>query len=50
MILNMEVVEHVSDVDLFLTSCAEMVKPGGLMFIATIKQDPEGKGTGHHRG
>ncbi|MEP3439301.1 MAG: bifunctional 2-polyprenyl-6-hydroxyphenol methylase/3-demethylubiquinol 3-O-methyltransferase UbiG [Hoeflea sp.] len=37
-ILNMEVVEHVSDVDLFLTSCAEMVKPGGLMFIATINR------------
>src|SRR5690606_11787915 len=25
-VLNMEVVEHVADVDLFLTSCAEMVK------------------------
>jgi 2-polyprenyl-6-hydroxyphenyl methylase/3-demethylubiquinone-9 3-methyltransferase len=37
-VLNMEVVEHVADVDLFLTSCAEMVKPGGLMFIATINR------------
>ncbi len=37
-ILNMEVVEHVADVDLFLTSCAEMVKPGGLMFVATINR------------
>jgi len=37
-VLNMEVVEHVSDVDLFLTSCAEMVKPGGLMFVATINR------------
>jgi 2-polyprenyl-6-hydroxyphenyl methylase/3-demethylubiquinone-9 3-methyltransferase len=34
----MEVVEHVADVDLFLTSCAEMVKPGGLMFVATINR------------
>ena len=37
-VLNMEVVEHVSDVDLFLTSCAEMVKPDGLMFVATINR------------
>ncbi|MEM5470445.1 bifunctional 2-polyprenyl-6-hydroxyphenol methylase/3-demethylubiquinol 3-O-methyltransferase UbiG [Hoeflea sp. AS60] len=37
-VLNMEVVEHVSDVDLFLTSCAEMVKPGGMMFVATINR------------
>ena len=37
-VLNMEVVEHVADVDLFLTSCAEMVKPGGLMFVATINR------------
>lgn len=37
-ILNMEVVEHVADVELFLTSCAQMLKPGGLMFIATINR------------
>ncbi|WP_394691751.1 bifunctional 2-polyprenyl-6-hydroxyphenol methylase/3-demethylubiquinol 3-O-methyltransferase UbiG [Hoeflea sp.] len=37
-VLNMEVVEHVSDVDLFLNSCTEMVKPGGLMFVATINR------------
>ena len=37
-ILNMEVVEHVADVDLFLSSCAGMVKPGGLMFVATINR------------
>ena len=37
-ILNMEVVEHVADVDLFMTSCCEMVKPGGLMFMATINR------------
>ncbi|MDZ7824545.1 MAG: bifunctional 2-polyprenyl-6-hydroxyphenol methylase/3-demethylubiquinol 3-O-methyltransferase UbiG [Ahrensia sp.] len=37
-ILNMEVVEHVADVDLFLKSCADMVKPGGLIFIATINR------------
>ncbi|TCD13708.1 bifunctional 2-polyprenyl-6-hydroxyphenol methylase/3-demethylubiquinol 3-O-methyltransferase UbiG [Oricola cellulosilytica] len=37
-ILNMEVVEHVADVDLFLKSCAAMVRPGGLMFVATINR------------
>ncbi|MEM0898744.1 MAG: bifunctional 2-polyprenyl-6-hydroxyphenol methylase/3-demethylubiquinol 3-O-methyltransferase UbiG [Pseudomonadota bacterium] len=37
-ILNMEVVEHVADVDLFIKSCAAMVKPNGLMFIATINR------------
>lgn len=40
-VLNMEVVEHVADVDLFLSSCAKMVKPGGLMFIATINRTPK---------
>ncbi len=37
-ILNMEVVEHVADMDLFLGACAAMVKPGGLMFVATINR------------
>lgn len=37
-VLNMEVVEHVADVDLFLTACAGMVRPGGLMFVATINR------------
>ena len=34
-VLAMEVVEHVADVDLFVRRCAEMVKPGGLMIVAT---------------
>ncbi|WP_411037390.1 bifunctional 2-polyprenyl-6-hydroxyphenol methylase/3-demethylubiquinol 3-O-methyltransferase UbiG [Shinella sp. BYT-45] len=37
-VLNMEVVEHVSDVDFFLTTCASMVRPGGVMFVATINR------------
>lgn len=37
-VLNMEVVEHVADVDLFISTCASMVRPGGLMFIATINR------------
>lgn len=37
-VLNMEVVEHVADVDFFITTCAKMVRPGGLMFVATINR------------
>ncbi|PLX38644.1 MAG: bifunctional 3-demethylubiquinol 3-O-methyltransferase/2-polyprenyl-6-hydroxyphenol methylase [Hyphomicrobiales bacterium] len=37
-VLNMEVVEHVADVPLFLNTCAEMVRPGGLMFVATMNR------------
>ncbi len=37
-VLNMEVIEHVADLTLFLTSCASMLKPGGLMFVATINR------------
>ncbi len=37
-VLNMEVVEHVADVELFMNTCAGMVRPGGLMFVATINR------------
>ena len=37
-VLNMEVVEHVADVGFFVARCAEMVKPGGIMFVATINR------------
>lgn len=37
-VLNMEVVEHVADVDFFMATCAHMVRPGGLMFVATINR------------
>lgn len=37
-VLNMEVVEHVSDVEFFLTTCASMVRPGGMTFVATINR------------
>ena len=37
-VLAMEVVEHVADVPLFVASCAEMVKPGGLMIAATLNR------------
>ncbi|WP_332065873.1 bifunctional 2-polyprenyl-6-hydroxyphenol methylase/3-demethylubiquinol 3-O-methyltransferase UbiG [Bartonella sp. CB189] len=37
-ILNMEVVEHVSNVNLLIESTAKMLKPQGLMFVSTINR------------
>ena len=37
-VLCMEVVEHVADVEAFLAACAAMVRPGGLIFVATINR------------
>jgi 2-polyprenyl-6-hydroxyphenyl methylase/3-demethylubiquinone-9 3-methyltransferase len=37
-VLAMEVVEHVADLGLFVKRCAEMVKPGGLMVVATLNR------------
>jgi len=37
-VLNMEVVEHVAEVELFLGASAALVKPGGMMFIATLNR------------
>jgi 2-polyprenyl-6-hydroxyphenyl methylase / 3-demethylubiquinone-9 3-methyltransferase len=37
-VLAMEVIEHVADVGLFIDLAAAMVKPGGLMFVATLNR------------
>ena len=37
-ILNMEIVEHVEDIDFFLKSCSSLLKKNGLMFVATINK------------
>ena len=37
-VLNMEVVEHVDNVPLYMKSCADLVAPGGLTFTATINR------------
>ena len=37
-VLNMEVVEHVADVDRFLSVSAALVKPGGCMVVATLNR------------
>jgi 2-polyprenyl-6-hydroxyphenyl methylase/3-demethylubiquinone-9 3-methyltransferase len=38
-VLAMEVVEHVSDVGLFLNRCAAMLKPGGMMVVSTLNRN-----------
>ncbi len=37
-ILNLEVVEHVENLDLFLKSASDLLKKNGIMFIATINR------------
>ncbi len=41
MVLAMEVVEHVPDVGAFIAACAALMKPGGLLFLATINRTPK---------
>lgn len=37
-VLNMEVVEHVAELDVFLNACMKLVRPGGVMVVATINR------------
>ncbi len=37
-ILNMEIVEHVEDVNFFLKSCSNLLKKNGIMFVATLNK------------
>ena len=37
-VLNMEIVEHVEDVDFFLKSSAKLLKKDGIMFVATLNK------------
>ena len=37
-ILNMEIIEHVEDVNFFLESCSSLLKKRGIMFVATINK------------
>ena len=37
-ILNMEVIEHVVDPAAFVAVCGRLLKPGGIMFVATINR------------
>ena len=37
-ILNLEIIEHVEDVNLYLKSCFSLLKKNGLMFTATLNR------------
>jgi 2-polyprenyl-6-hydroxyphenyl methylase/3-demethylubiquinone-9 3-methyltransferase len=37
-VLAMEVVEHAADVNAFVGSCSDLVKPGGAMILATLNR------------
>ena len=37
-ILNMEIIEHVEDVNFFLESCSSLLRREGIMFVATINK------------
>jgi 2-polyprenyl-6-hydroxyphenyl methylase/3-demethylubiquinone-9 3-methyltransferase len=38
-VLNMEVVEHVLDLPLFVSACAKLVADDGIMFVSTINRN-----------
>ena len=38
-ILNMEVVEHILNIDLFMQNCSTLVRKEGIMFVATINKN-----------
>ena len=40
-VLSLEVIEHVADVGLFLACCADLVAPGGQLFLATLNRTPK---------
>ena len=37
-ILNMEIIEHVEDVNFFINSCSKLLKKDGIMFVATLNK------------
>ena len=37
-ILNMEIIEHVEDINFFIRSCSKLLKKNGLMFVATLNK------------
>ncbi len=37
-VLNMEVIEHVADPERFLKDCVKLLKPGGMMIVATLNR------------
>ena len=39
-VLALEVVEHVADLPAFMATCAELTRPGGALFFATLNRTP----------
>tara|TARA_B110000037_G_scaffold158355_1_gene178657 strand:+ start:41 stop:763 length:723 start_codon:yes stop_codon:yes gene_type:complete len=37
-ILNMEIIEHVEDINFFIKSCSKLLKKDGIMFVATLNK------------
>ena len=37
-VLNMEIIEHVTDIDIFFKASTGLLKPGGAMFLSTINR------------
>ena len=37
-VLNMEIVEHVEDINFFLKSCVKLLRKNGIMFVATLNK------------
>ncbi len=37
----LEIIEHVENPDLFVSSCARLVKPDGLLFVSTLNRTPK---------
>jgi 2-polyprenyl-6-hydroxyphenyl methylase/3-demethylubiquinone-9 3-methyltransferase len=37
-LINMEVIEHVADIEIFMAACAKLLKPGGLILGATLNR------------
>ena len=38
-ILNLEVIEHVSNVNLFIQNCSKLIKKKGIMFVSTLNKN-----------
>lgn len=37
-VLALEIIEHVADIDFFVSSCTSLIKPGGLIIFATLNR------------
>ena len=40
-VLALEIIEHVTDINLFVKSCIDLCKPGGLLIFSTLNRTPK---------